>query len=50
MAASYSGGGGGVSSSGGAGGAKVHVVARTKPTANFPHDIICMEDDGKVNT
>ena len=29
--------------------AKVRVVVRTKPTSNFPHDIISIsEEDGKV--
>ena len=27
---------------------RVRVVARTKPTANFPHDIIDIDEDGKV--
>ena len=29
---------------------KVKVIARTKPTANFPHDTIVIEEDGKVST
>ena len=27
---------------------KVRVVARTKPTAHFPHDIIDIDEDGRV--
>lgn len=34
--------------SGGGDRAKIRVIARTKPTANFPHDTIGVEDDGKV--
>ncbi len=38
-----------MSSSYGAGAhAKVRVIVRTKPTSNFPHDTIGIEDDGKV--
>ena len=27
---------------------KVRVVARTRPTAKFPHDVVGIEEDGKV--
>lgn len=27
---------------------RVHVVARTRPTANFAHGMIQLEEDGKV--
>lgn len=38
-----------MSSSYGAGAhAKVRVIVRTKPTSNFPHDTIGIEDDGKT--
>lgn len=37
-----------MASSRGGGHAKVRVVARSRPTANFPHDIIGVEEDGKV--
>lgn len=43
MSSSYASGG-----PGGGDRAKVRVVVRTKPTANFPHDTIGVEDDGKV--
>ena len=38
----------GVAMSGSAVNRRVHVVARTRPTANFAHGMIQLEEDGKV--